>query len=89
MHRHRYIVAKSVIVQDIDAEKQHDIDQPSAQRNAVWLEEKRRSCAVELRRKADDGHEEELDKGKESPFTCGMVSQPSKRDPQGAGETYH
>lgn len=65
MHRYRYVVAECMVVQDVDAEEQDDVDQPAADGHLVGRNEERRARGVELGDVAGDGHEEELDKRQE------------------------
>lgn len=41
VYGHRYIVAKGIVVEHGNAEEQHDLDQPSVDRNLVRLQERR------------------------------------------------
>lgn len=63
--RYGNIVAKSVVVERIDAEEEYNVDEPALQWNFVRANEEGGSCLVELRNIARDSHEEELDKGQE------------------------
>lgn len=74
MYRYGYIVAECVVVQDVDAEEEHDIDQPPPDGDAIRLQEERRPFAIKLRGEPDDGHEEELDEGKESALTLALLA---------------
>lgn len=65
MNRNRNIVAESVVVKDIDAEEEDDIDNPATNRDLVRRQKERRPGDVELRNVARDSHEEELHKCKE------------------------
>lgn len=66
-----------MVVQDVYAEEEDDVDDPPAEGDAVRLEEEGRARAVKLRGEADDGDEKELDTGKEGSFTFwrNLVSQ--------------
>ena len=64
--RDRNIIAESMVVQGVDAEEQHNVDQPAPQRHLVRSKEERRSRLVELRDVARDGNEEKLDESQES-----------------------
>lgn len=55
MYRNRYVVAKGMVVQGIDAEEQHYIDEPTFQWDFVRSKEVRWSGFVELRDVARDG----------------------------------
>lgn len=57
-----------MVVQNVDAEKQHDVDHPSAQRNLVWRDKEWRVVLVELRNVAGDSHKKELSKSHEGPW---------------------
>lgn len=70
MYGHRNVVAKSMVIEDIDGKEQRDIDQPSFDRNLVFLEEEGRTAPVDLGRQADEGNEEKLDKGQECTCEC-------------------
>lgn len=65
MYRNRYVVAKCMVVQGIDAEEQHNIDEPTFQWDFVGSKEMRWSGFVELRYVARDGDEQELDECQE------------------------
>jgi hypothetical protein len=65
VHWNRDVVAEGVVVEHVDAEKQHNVDEPSADRDAVRLEEKGRTLRIELRWQPDGGDKGELDKGQE------------------------
>lgn len=65
MYGDRYIVAKCVVVQHIDGEEQEDVDEPTADGNAVGPEEEGGSVGVELGEVACDGDEDELHKSQE------------------------
>lgn len=66
MYRHRNVVAKHMVVQNVNGEKQKNIDQPASDWYSIWLEKERRSILVELRNITGDGYEEELDKSQKS-----------------------
>lgn len=57
MYWDRYVVAKGMVVQSIDAEEQHNIDEPAFQWDFVRSKEVRWSGFVELRDVARDGDE--------------------------------
>ena len=42
MYRHRYVVAKRVVVQHVDTEKEDNVDEPASYRDTVRLEEEGR-----------------------------------------------
>ena len=63
MDRHGDVVAEGVVIQHINAEEKYDVDQPTADRDSVWLDEEWRTCKIELRDIACDSDEEELYKG--------------------------
>lgn len=66
MYRNGNIVAECMVVEGVDAEEQHYVDQPAFQGNLVRPDEQRRSGLVELGDVARDGNEEELDEGEKS-----------------------
>lgn len=68
MNRHRNIIAERVVIQHIDAEKQHDIDQPSSNGHLVRPYKERWSTLVELGYVSSYSHEDELDKGQKGSF---------------------
>lgn len=43
MYWNRYIVAKGMVVQDVDGKKEDDVDEPAPNRDTVRPEEERRS----------------------------------------------
>lgn len=57
MYWDRYVVAKGMVVQGIDAEEQHNVDEPAFQWNFIRSKEVRWSGFVELRDVACDGDE--------------------------------
>jgi hypothetical protein len=61
----RNIIAKGVVVEDVDAEEKNDIDTPAFDGDFVRADEERRTVAVELGDVAGDGDEEKLGKRKE------------------------
>lgn len=65
MDRHGDIVAKRMIVEHIDAEEEHNVDQPAADGNSVRRNEERRAARVELGDVTGDRHEKELDEREE------------------------
>lgn len=75
MYGNRDIVAKGMVVQSIDAEEQHNVDQPALQRHFVGSDEERRSRLVELGDVAGDCDKQKLDKGQEG-ATGGFDSVP-------------
>lgn len=54
-----------MVVQNIDAEEEDDVDQPSTNRNLVWCEEERRPRPVELSDISSGGDKAELHKCQE------------------------
>lgn len=68
MYRHGYVVPKSVVVQDIDAEEEDNINQPPADWYLVRGNEERWARRVELGDVAGDGYKKKLDKGEESSY---------------------
>lgn len=70
MHRNGDTVVKGVVVEDVDAEEQEDVDGPAPQRHLVRGEVERRPGTVPLCDVARDGDEEELDKCQESACGC-------------------
>lgn len=68
MDGHRDVVAKSMVVEDIDTEEQHNVDQPPAYGYLVRRQEEWRPGAVELCYVTCHGHEEELHKREKDPF---------------------
>lgn len=65
MDRHGDVVAKGMVVQNIDREEEQDVDHPATYRDMIRLEEERRSSLVELRDVSRGGDEEELDERQE------------------------
>ena len=61
MDRHRYVVAKRVVIKHVDSEKEDNVDEPSSYRNTVRPEEERRPRRVKLREIPSNGDEQELD----------------------------
>lgn len=57
MDGHRYVVAKGVIIEDIDTEEENNVDEPASERDLILSKEKRRSRGVELGNVPSDGHE--------------------------------
>lgn len=57
-----------MVVEDIDTEEQHNVDQPPADGYLVRRQEEWRPRAVELCYVACHGHEEELHKREKDPF---------------------
>ena len=57
------VVAESMVIQYVDAEEEHNVDQPAADRHAVGLDEERRARQIELRDVPGDSHEEEWHEG--------------------------
>ena len=43
MYWNRYIVAKGMVLQDVDGKKEDDVDEPAPNRDTVRPEEERRS----------------------------------------------
>lgn len=66
MHRNRDIVAEGMVVQRVDAEEEHNVDQPAPDGHLVGSQEERRPRLVELGDVPRDGDEEELNKSQES-----------------------
>ena len=50
MYGHGYIIAESMVVEEVYTEEQDNVDQPPPNWDLVLLEEEGRSFAVELRR---------------------------------------
>jgi len=68
MHRDRNIITKGVIVEQINTEEQHYVDQPAPNRHSVGFYEERGPGAVELRDVPSDSDEEKLHKSQERPY---------------------
>lgn len=62
MYRDRDIVAKCVIVKNVDCKEEEDVDQPSSYWNSVRFEEERRFILVELRAITRSSYKQELHK---------------------------
>lgn len=65
MNRNRDIVAKCMVVHDIDSEEEDDVDEPSAQGHLIGCYEEWRPRPVELSDVSRRCHEKELHKGQE------------------------
>lgn len=70
MYRHRDIVAESMVVQHVDGEEKCDVNEPSANRNPVRLEEKWWPRYVELRDVSSGSNEDELDECEKCACEC-------------------
>lgn len=62
MHRHGYVVAEGVIVEDIDAKEEYNVDQPAADGHLIRCKEEGRPRDVKLGDVPSNRHEEKLSK---------------------------
>lgn len=62
VYRDRDVVAEGMVIQQVDTEEQHNVEEPPAYGNLVRSEEERRSGLVELGDVAGYGNEQKLDK---------------------------
>ncbi len=65
MHRHRDLVAEGLVVEDVDAEKEDDVQKPAGDGHGVRFEVKRWVVRGELVRPCDKEGEDELGEGDE------------------------
>ena len=72
MNGHRDVIAKCVIVQDVDGEEEDNVDQPPLNWYLVGCHEERRSSSVELSNISGGSYKTELHKRQESSWR--MVS---------------
>lgn len=65
MHRYRNVIAKGVVVENIDGEEQYNVDEPAANWDSVGFEVERWASAVELGGETGDGDKDELHKSQQ------------------------
>lgn len=73
MNGDRDIVAESMVVENIDAEEQDNVDEPSADGHLVWGQEEWRARLFELSHVACNGHEKKLYEREKNAFQNQLV----------------
>lgn len=67
MNRYRNIITKGVVVEQVNTEEKHNVDQPTPNRHPVRSYEERGPSSIELRDISRDCDEEKLHKSQERP----------------------
>jgi hypothetical protein len=68
MHGNRNIITKGVVVEQVDAEEEHNVDEPAPNWHLIWSDKEWGSGGVELRNISRDSDEEKLHKSQERPY---------------------
>lgn len=63
------VIAEGVVVEDIDAKEEDNIDQPATDGHLVWCQEKGRPSDIELCNVSCDSHEEKLRKSEQDAWS--------------------
>lgn len=78
MHRHGDIIAKRMVVEDVDTEEKDNVDEPAANWNFVRGQEEGRPRPIKLGNITRNSYEEELNKRKENPYSALVTRRPSR-----------